>query len=541
MLHTIFFLPGAPEKGSDRQTGAKPAPFMRAARVSLPLRFSSHSSQPPRAVLGVILLSRVLGLAPPRPVVHPRTALHPSSGAGLRSRASARQLSSAGATPAVMAPEGGFPVETPALVVWRPAFDANRQALQTAMRTLPDKVKVRAHCKAHKSGAIAQIQTLEDGCVGVCAQKLSEAEAMVEAGIKDVLVSNEIAVTPFKTRRLTELLRRAREGGTERVAVCVDAVHQVRQLRTAGEAAKFPVGVMVELDVGHNRCGVQTTEEVLALHHEAAGDPDGPLYFAGIQAYHGLIQHVRDPDERAARSRAICERVRSVCDALAARNIAVPTVTGAGTGSFLLEGGSGLYTEVQPGSYLWMDCDYGKNPDTQQLFRPALFVASTVMSVAAAGNAPPATQDKKILPCRLVLDAGMKAIDFVSGPPKIAGVVRGDAVRWLSAEEAALFVCTNGGDEHCVVTAAPGIGAEDVPAELRPALGDTVLLIPGHCDPQVGLYDAFTVLAPAAAPGTAGDDGVPDAPDSPASASDSGPRTRLVVQGEWKINRSVGL
>ena len=179
----------------------------------------------------------------------------------------------------------GFVVETPALVVWRPAFDANRKALQIALSTLPSKVAVRAHCKAHKSGAVAKIQTLEDGCIGLCAQKLSEAEAMVEADIGDILISNEIAVTPFKTKRLSALLQRAiARGGTKKISVCVDAVEQVLQLSTASERSNFPggVGAMIELDVGHHRCGVDSVKQVQSLC-EAIANTNGHVYLAGLQ------------------------------------------------------------------------------------------------------------------------------------------------------------------------------------------------------------------------------------------------------------------
>jgi 3-hydroxy-D-aspartate aldolase len=224
-------------------------------------------------------------------------------------------------------PCDGFVVETPALVVWRPAFDANRQALQAAMQSLPSTVNVRPHSKAHKSGEVALIQTRQDGCIGVCAQKLSEAEAMVEADIEDVLVSNQIAVTPFKTRRLSDLLLRAMQrGGTKKLSVCVDAVEQIAQLRAASESSCFPggVGAMIELDVGHGRCGVKTSGEVLALH-KAIQETGGRVYFAGLQAYHGLIQHIRDPMERAKKSEAICQQVRNVCGVLNGKDIQVFT------------------------------------------------------------------------------------------------------------------------------------------------------------------------------------------------------------------------
>eukprot|EP00802_Teleaulax_amphioxeia_P012143 Tamp_12181.p1 GENE.Tamp_12181~~Tamp_12181.p1 ORF type:complete len:282 (+),score=57.58 Tamp_12181:118-963(+) len=247
--------------------------------------------------------------------------------------------------------EKGFPVETPALVVWRPAFDANRRALREAMSNLPENVAVRAHSKAHKSGAVARIQTLEDGCIGVCAQKLCEADTMVRADIKDILISNELAVTPFKLARLTNLLKDAKtRGSTTKVSVCVDAPEQVQQLQEASRLSQFPggVGAMIEVNVGHNRCGVTTEEEVLKLCEAVAGT-QGRVYLAGIQAYHGLIQHIRDPEQRKEESQAICRKVLSLRRRLAEQGVEVPVVTGAGTGSFLLEGASGVYDEVQPG------------------------------------------------------------------------------------------------------------------------------------------------------------------------------------------------
>jgi 3-hydroxy-D-aspartate aldolase len=335
-------------------------------------------------------------------------------------------------------------VDTPALVIDLEAFERNLRRLNDAVA---GRVRVRAHAKTHKCAEIARRQVAA-GAVGVCCQKVSEAECMVEGGIADVLVSNEV-VGPAKLARLAALARRARLG------VCVDDAQNVADLAAACRSAGSRLDVYVELDVGARRCGVAPGAPALALAREVAAR--GSLRFAGLQAYHGAAQHLRATLERRTAIERAAALVRETRAQLEAAGIACPLVTGAGSGSFAFEIASGAFDEIQPGSYVFMDADYARNEWAAPLprFEHALFVLATVMSRA--------------LPERVVVDAGLKASSVDSGLPLV----------WQRPG----LSCTRVSDEHAVIELAPG--------EAAPAPGEKLLLVPGHCDPTVNLYDWY--------------------------------------------------
>jgi D-serine deaminase-like pyridoxal phosphate-dependent protein len=333
-------------------------------------------------------------------------------------------------------------VDTPALILDLDAFEKNIQVLQ---EKLPGQVRLRPHAKTHKSPDIARRQ-VEAGAVGVCCQKVSEAEAMVEGGIADVLVSNEV-VGAQKIERLAALSRRARLG------VCVDDLSNLRAIGRSG--AKLDV--YVELELGMRRCGVAPGEPAVALAREAAKFPN--LRFGGLQAYHGRAQHMRSMEERHAAIERAAQDVFHTKRSLEKAGIACPIVTGAGSGTFMFEAASGAWDELQPGSYVFMDADYARNEWAPPLprFEHALFVLSTVMS-RSAGLA--------------VLDAGLKASSVDSGMPTL----------WQRPG----LTYTRASDEHGCVEIAAGAAA--------PALGEKLLLVPGHCDPTVNLYDWYVCV-----------------------------------------------
>lgn len=337
-------------------------------------------------------------------------------------------------------------VDTPALIVDLDAFEHNLRALMEAVRD--SGVRVRPHAKTHKCPDIAR-QQIALGAVGVCCQKVSEAEALVDGGIDDVLITNQI-VGEQKVARLAALARRARIG------VCADHPLQVEQLARAAIAAQSVLDVYVELDVGQGRCGVADMSDVLALVALVQAQP--PLRFAGLQAYYGRAQHLREPVER---ERAIAHAQKVVTGCLkefAAAGIEAPCITGAGTGTYLHEAASGVWNELQPGSYIFMDADYGRNrlEPAAPRFRHSLHVLSTVISVAGG---------------RLILDAGMKAFSVDSGLPQAP-----DAPGWQFA---------GASDEHGVL-----IPASTAPA-LPIAVGTKLRLVPGHCDPTVNMHDWY--------------------------------------------------
>ncbi len=342
-------------------------------------------------------------------------------------------------------------VDTPALVIDLDAFERNLERL--ADRVRDTGVRLRPHAKTHKCPVIALLQ-IARGAVGVCVQKVGEAEAMVYGGVKDVLVTNEIVGRP-KLRRLMALAHVAQ------VSVCVDDPLQIADLDTAAaEAGVKRLPVLVEINMGGNRCGVEPGAPALELARRI-GD-SRYLAFAGLQAYHGSAQHLRGWNERRAAIAGAAQKAAETRDLLAANGIACGTITGAGTGTFEFEAGSGVYTELQCGSYIFMDADYGRNLDAggqpTRAFEPSLFVWATVMSRPAEEHA--------------IVDAGLKALAFDSGPPLV----------W--DEPAASY--ERASDEHGRL----GITA----ATNRLKLGDKVKLVPGHCDPTVNLYDWYVAV-----------------------------------------------
>ena len=345
-------------------------------------------------------------------------------------------------------PEPGTPeasVQTPALIVDLDALERNLDRMADAARAAG--VALRPHGKMHRSWAFAERQ-LARGAVGLCCQKVSEAEALVRAGLRDVFVSNEVR-DPVKLARLAALAREAT------VAVCVDAADGVADLAAAVASAETRVDVLVEIDAGAGRCGVATPEAAVALARAVAAAPG--LRFRGVQSYHGGAQHVADPDARRAVMDAATARTRAAVDALRDASLPPEVVTGGGTGSWRHEAASGLWTEVQCGSYAVLDADYARvregDDRLDERWDHALFVLASVMSDAH--------------PSRAVLDAGHKAVAVDSGPP----VAPGFAVLDLS-------------DEHCTL-ADPN---------KRLAVGDRLRLIPGHCDPTVNLHDHVVAL-----------------------------------------------
>jgi D-serine deaminase-like pyridoxal phosphate-dependent protein len=339
--------------------------------------------------------------------------------------------------------DGGATVDTPALVVDLDALEANLDAMAQAARAAG--IRLRPHAKAHKCPAIAAMQ-IARGAVGVCCQKTDEATAFVEAGIGDVLVTNEVIVRP-KLARLAALARRARIG-----VLCDDA-RAVAAIAEAATAAGAVIDIYVEVDVGGHRCGVAPGTAVGELARRIA-DAKG-LRFAGLHCYQGAAQHLRAPAERRAAIDAAARAAIVARDACTARGLAVDTITGAGTGTFEFEIASGTWTELQPGSYPFMDADYARNAHAPgaMRFAQSLYVLSTVMSTPA--------------PSRAICDAGLKAFAFDSGLPQVAGR---DGLTYVKAS-----------DEH---------GVLDVGADAAATLwGERVRLEPGHCDPTVNLYD----------------------------------------------------
>ncbi len=341
-------------------------------------------------------------------------------------------------------------VQTPCLALDLDALERNLGKMAEAARSAG--MRLRPHGKMHKSAEVGNRQ-IAHGAVGLCAQKVSEAEAFVRGGIADVLVTNEVR----GAARIDRLARLPLRGA--RIGVCVDDPANVAELSAAALRHGSTLDVYVELDCGGGRCGAPEAGMAVALARAVAAAPG--LRYAGLHAYHGGMQHIEPPEDRRRAADAAHARVREAIGALDAAGLVPGVVTGAGTGSWPFEAASGLYTELQCGSYAFMDADYARIRDTDgnrldRTWRQALFVLTEVMSVPAPGRA--------------VCDAGLKALATDSGLPLVAG--RPD------------LAYTSASDEHGVIA--------DPAGTLRP--GDRLRLIPGHCDPTCNLHDWYVGL-----------------------------------------------
>jgi 3-hydroxy-D-aspartate aldolase len=373
------------------------------------------------------------------------------------------------ATLASLTGQGVEAIDTPALVIDLDAMELNLARMAAFARA--HGVRLRPHAKMHKSAFLARLQ-MQAGAVGVCVQKTSEAEALSAAGVTDIYISNQV-IDPAKLRRVAALAQRLQAAGG-RLAIAVDSLEGIARLAAAVEgraagAAQTLVDVFVEIDVGQGRCGVPPGEAAVVLAQAIAAH-DG-LRFAGLQAYHGRAQHQRGVDERRHAIALAAQAVQRTRALIEAAGLPLPLVTGAGTGTFALETASGVWGELQAGSYLFMDADYAANvhDPAQPAFEHALFIKSQVISAGAT---------------HAVCDAGHKSHAIDSGLPRVHA---------LPGQGAMTFA--NGGDEHGILHLAEAGG------EL-PKIGDTVWLIPGHCDPTVNLHDGLIGVRGGLAQGT---------------------------------------
>jgi 3-hydroxy-D-aspartate aldolase len=340
-------------------------------------------------------------------------------------------------------------IQTPCLIVDLDAFERNVKRMRERCERMG--VRHRVHGKMHKSVDVARVQMTLGGAVGVCCQKVSEAEAFVRGGIMDVLVSNQVR-DPAKIDRLARLPLRG-----ARTIVCVDDVANVADLSAAAVRHGTTIECLVEIDCGAGRCGVTSTPAVLEIARAIAAAPG--LKFSGLQAYQGAMQHLDLYAERKAKIDIAVAMVRDAVEALRAEGLECDIVGGGGTGSYYFEGNSGVYNELQCGSYAFMDADYGRILDAegkridQGEWENALFILTSVMSHAKADKA--------------IVDAGLKAQSVDSGLPVIFG--RTD-VKYIKCS-----------DEHGVVSDPEGV--------LK--INDKLRLVPGHCDPTCNVHDWY--------------------------------------------------
>ena len=340
-------------------------------------------------------------------------------------------------------------IQTPCLVL-------DMDALERNIKKMGDYAKAhgmrhRVHGKMHKSVDVAKLQEELGGSVGVCCQKVSEAEVFARGGIKDILVSNQVR-DPKKIERLANLPKLG-----ARTIVCVDDIANVADLSAAAVNAGTELEIFVEIDCGAGRCGVTTTADVVAIAQAVEAAPG--LKFTGIQAYQGAMQHMDSYEDRKAKLDIAIAMVKDAVDGLKTEGIECELVSGGGTGSYYFESNSGVYNELQCGSYAFMDADYGRILDKdgkridQGEWENAFFILTSVMSHAKADKA--------------ICDAGLKAQSIDSGLPVIYGR---DDVEYIKCS-----------DEHGVISDPNGV--------LK--VNDKLRLVPGHCDPTANVHDWY--------------------------------------------------
>jgi 3-hydroxy-D-aspartate aldolase len=340
-------------------------------------------------------------------------------------------------------------IATPCLILDLDALERNIKKMGEYAKA--HGMRHRSHGKMHKSVGVQKLQERVGGAVGVCCQKVSEAEVFARGGIKDILVSNEVR-DPAKIDRLARLPKYG-----SRITVCVDDIANVDDLSAAAYAHGTMLECLVEIDCGANRCGVKTP--AAAIEIAKAIDASLALKFAGIQAYQGAMQHLRDYDDRKTKLDEAIVLVKEIVAGLQAHGLNPELVSGGGTGSYAFESESGIYNELQCGSYAFMDADYGRITDKHGNridhgeWENALFILTSVMSRA--------------IPEQAVCDAGLKVFSLDSGLPVVHG--RTD-VNYINAS-----------DEHGVI--------EDKRGVLR--INEKLKLVPGHCDPTCNLHDWY--------------------------------------------------
>jgi D-serine deaminase-like pyridoxal phosphate-dependent protein len=360
--------------------------------------------------------------------------------------------------PLIGKPGSRLQLDTPALCIDLDAMERNIAAMAELCRTR--QVALRPHAKTHKSVNIAARQ-IAAGAIGICCATAGEAEIMVAGGIKGVLVTSP-QVTPSKIARVVALNLAAENG----FAVVADNPQNVADLAAAACATGKTLDVLVDFSSGHHRTGASTEEDAVALAqavNAAAG-----LRLAGLQAYYGNLQHVAGRAERQEKVKRQHAVIAGLAGRLRAAGLAIPVVTGAGTGTHDVDAEAGLFTELQAGSYIFMDVEYAealRDGRNALPFETSLFLQTAVVSVESA-KAPGGY---------VTTDAGLKCFategpkpEVMSGGP--AGATYGYA-----------------GDEHGRLFFAPG-------ASPVPALGARIELVTPQCDPTVNLHDFYHIV-----------------------------------------------
>ncbi len=332
-------------------------------------------------------------------------------------------------------------IDTPALLVDLDVTERNIATMCEFFRDRP--AKLRPHFKSPKAPAVAK-RLLAAGAIGMTCAKVGEAEVLASHGVTDILIANQVIGAP-KLARLVDLARRAN------MMVAVDSAAGIDMLAEATAAAGVTCRVLVEVDVGMHRCGARSPAAALALAQRVARASG--LCFAGVMGYEGHA--VMEPD-RAARHRQATEAMQAltaVAEHLRQAGLPVEIVSAGGTGTYDISGVFPGVTEIQAGSFIFMDARY-RQVDIP--FQCALSLVTTVISVPDAHSA--------------IIDAGMKAVTFEFGLPEVKDLP-GVTLGFLSEEHG-----------HLMVDGPPL------------AVGQRIELIPSHSDTTINLHDQMYAL-----------------------------------------------
>ena len=338
-------------------------------------------------------------------------------------------------------------IQTPSLIIDYKIFESNIIKMKEFVYN--NNVKLRPHAKMHKSIDVAKYQINNGGAHGICCQKVSEAEIFARAGIKDILITNQITDT-FKLERLTKMATQ-----DLKIGCCVDNVDNVFDIQKAAESNKSIIDIYVEYDCGASRCGIKSFNKINELILIIKKMEN--LNFVGFQAYNGSIQHIEDFKTRKLQVIKTCNKIKKLKSKFEAYS---PLITGVGTGCFDLEVSEDVYDEIQVGSYAFMDAHYSSLKHDRKFnntnnFENSLFILSGVMSNTLENHA--------------VVDAGLKSISVDSGLPKVIN----SGLEYIKCS-----------DEHGIIADSKNI--------LK--INDKVYLIPGHCDPTCNLHDWYVLI-----------------------------------------------
>jgi 3-hydroxy-D-aspartate aldolase len=343
-------------------------------------------------------------------------------------------------------------LQTPALILDLDVFERNLARMIAHAGS--SKLGIRPHAKTHKSVEIAKRQ-MEIGAEGICAAKLGEAEALAAGGIESILLTSPV-VTDAGIARVAALNTRMRD----LIIVC-DNVETAAKLDAAMLASGKKLKVLVDIDPGLGRTGVRPSAaaKVVAAVASARG-----LEYVGLQCYAGQVQHLESPNERREKSLSVLKELGILRDALAKDGLAPGIISGGGTGTFDIDPDAHVLTELQVGSYIFMDRQYNdvwEKPGDRPPFETSLFVQTTVISANRPGLA--------------TTDAGYKAFATDAGPPLIAHGAPTGATYFFFGDEQGGITYPKEGDNNMKV-------------------GDVVTCVVPHCDPTVNLYDTYHVV-----------------------------------------------